>query len=87
MGSLTWAAFTTYWDFVGFDSFFLHGFGVGLGLMPLGIWGHITWWSPLVYGLVLGLVMQVWSSWFENDHVEELGRGAFVVLMAPLLLV
>ncbi len=84
---LMWGALSTYWDFInGEDNFWLSGFGVGLALFPIAI-GSGQWVGFGVRAVVLAVLMGAWCIIFKNDWVEELGRGAFIVLTLPLLLI
>lgn len=80
---------TTYYDSVPFnkgkDNFYMHGFFIGLALIPLAAW--IPWWAILLRSVVLGALMGIWCHIWGNDWTEELGRGAFIGLTLPILLV
>lgn len=84
-GGLMYGALTTYWDFLtGDDNHWAHGLGIGLSTIPLVV-GGVQVQAVLAYAVVLWLLMGWWSEAWSNDHVEELGRGAFIVAMVPLL--
>jgi hypothetical protein len=80
------ASLTTYWDwmFNNIDTFWFHGLMCGAATLPFAIVsGH---W--LGFGLrcaALALFMGLWCKFFKNVFVEEIGRGASVVLSVPLL--
>ena len=82
---LAWLMTTTYWDEVfGYDNFYAHGFMIGLAYLPYMV--AVTWWILILRALVLGLFMGIWCRIFENDVVEEMGRGAAIVATLILLL-
>ena len=86
-------ALTTYWDdlFKGVDNFYMHGFMVGLGAFPL-FWAGYAWWTILVRAIILGVLMGTLNTWINKtkipfkDWIEELFRGAVIILTLPLLL-
>ena len=80
---LMWPALTTYHDYLGHDNFYLHGFFVGLALLPI-TYPHL-WLLCLVRAVVLGACMGLWCKVFSNDWVEELGRGVFIGLSLYIL--
>jgi len=90
---LTGLALTTYWDSVfGYDSFWFHGFMVGLGAFPM-FWYGSAWWIILVRAILLAIFMGG-LNWLVHkykikysDWVEELGRGFAIVVTIPLLLI
>lgn len=84
---LMWGALTTYWDFInGDDNFWLHGFGIALAFLPFAIVsGDWLWFAARC--LALAVLMGGWCAVFKNDWVEELGRGAFIVLTLLILLI
>lgn len=81
-------ALTTYWDIIYKDSdnFWLHGFGVGIALLPLA-WAGIHWWTILIRAIVLAITMGSWSKFIGWDDLEEFGRGFLIVASLPLLLI
>jgi hypothetical protein len=82
-----WGALSTYWDFInGEDNFWLHGFGIGLALLPIAI-GSGHWFGFGVRAVALAVLVGTWCAIFKNDWVEECGRGAFIVLTLPILLI
>ena len=64
----------------GKDNFFHHGLAIGLSLLPLAIWGNLSWILLVVRALALGFAMGKWCDYFSKDTVEECGRGAFIGL-------
>jgi len=81
---LSWLALTTYHDWTGTDNFYLHGFFIGLALLPIT---YHLWVLCLIRAVVLGLAMGLWCKVFKNDIVEECGRGAFIIITLPILLI
>lgn len=79
-----WGALTTYWDITGRDNFYLHGFGIALAFVFLAN-GH--WLGFGIRAVTLAVLMGAWCAIFKNDWVEECGRGAFIVLTLPLMLI
>ena len=63
----------------------LHGFGIGLAMMPFALVG-LSWVLILIRAVILGFVMMVWSDSWDIDWVEEMGRGASIILTLPILL-
>lgn len=86
-GLLLFGALTTYWDKVfRKDNFYAHGFMCGLAYFPYCFDELSILWM-LARAVVLGVLMGVWCHiLFTNDVTEEVGRGAFIVLTLPLLL-
>ena len=83
----TGLALSTYWDWLfGYDNFWFHGFMVGLGAFPL-IWAGFGWQYILIRALLLGVLVGGWSKLIGTDWIEEGGRGAFIALTVPLLLI
>jgi hypothetical protein len=91
---LTGLALTTYWDklFNGKDNFYMHGFMVGLGALPL-VWYGSIWWLILARAVVLALFMGG-LNWLvhkynikHSDWIEEFGRGFAVIATIILLLI
>jgi len=60
----------------GKDNFFLHGFVIGLAY--LGYMTVIPWWLIVLRAVAMGLFMGIWCQAFENDVMEEMGRGATI---------
>ena len=84
---LTGASLTTYLDSIfGFDNFWAAGFLVGISTFPL-IFCGLHWYMVLARALVLAVLWGGWCAIFKNATVEELGRGAFITLTIPLLLI
>lgn len=84
---LMFGGLTTYWDelFGKEDNFFMHGFMIALACFPL-FWAGIHWWAIGIRCVILAVSMGVWCKIFSNDIVEECGRGAFIILSLPILL-
>ena len=80
-------AISTYWDdsklnwMKGKDNFYMHGFGIGLSLLPIAL----SWWTPL-YAIILGGSMGLICDITSDVNVEELSRGSLIILAIPLLL-
>jgi len=70
----------------GKDNFFMAGFFIGLCTLPLLAVG-LHWYAVLVYAGILSVCMGVWCKIFKTDWIEELGRGAFIILLTPILLI
>lgn len=80
------AAIGTYFDtWFGYDNFWMAGFAVGLAALPL-IGLGIPWYLIVARAFVLAILWGGWCAIFGNDHVEEHGRGAFIVLTMLILL-
>jgi hypothetical protein len=85
------AALSTYWDwlFKGKDNMYMHGFGVGLALFPLSLFG-MSWCGVIIRAVVLGLSMGLLQKYVlkkqipHSDVIEEMGRGALIILTLPL---
>jgi len=91
--ALTGAALTTYLDSIfGYDNFYAHGFLIGLGAFPM-FWYGSAWWIILVRAIILALFMGGLNWWVhkykipKSDWIEELSRGAIIVLTTPLLMI
>lgn len=83
---LMWGALTTYWDWLfGFDNYWFHGFMIGMSTLFL-FWVGIAWWMILGYSLLLAILMGGWCSIWKNDILEEMGRGAFIIIAAALFI-
>lgn len=84
---LMWGSLTTYWDFInGDDNFWLHGFGVGMAYLPYCLDADLIL-GGILRAIALAILMGAWCAIFNNDWVEELGRGAFIVATLPILLI
>lgn len=89
---LMFGALTTYWSrlFENEDNFFMHGFMIGCAYLPYaltaGIWGGV-----FVRAFILSLFMGGlnWAVHKFNiphsDWIEELSRGAVIILTLGLL--
>jgi hypothetical protein len=86
---LMFGALTTYWDSFppnkGKDNFWMHGFFIGLAYVPYAI-STGDFWGWVIRACVLAILMGGWCAYFGNVDVEEYGRGAFIGLTLPLLL-
>jgi hypothetical protein len=94
---LMFGALTTYWNKKGaperFINFYLHGLGISLALVPYAYVSH-HW---LGFGLrvaLLPLLIGFWATYmnrpvwkFRADVVNEGGRGAWIQLTLPLVLI
>ena len=84
---LTGAGLTTYWDWLfKEDNFWFAGFMVGIATFPL-IFCGLHWYMVLARALVLAVLWGGWCAIFSNDVWEEAGRGSFITLTLPLLLI
>ena len=85
-------ALSTYWKKKGTDAiwcnWFLHGFGIGLALLPYAIAIHQV--IPIIArSILLGACMALWSSyivvWLKSNvkwlkwNIDEGGRGALII--------
>jgi len=85
---LLFASLTTYWKIEGNDArwwnWALTGLGYSLALIPICIGiGH--WHGFIIRTLVLVLGTVAVSEMSDNVWVEEIGRGALLILTLPLL--
>ena len=85
-------ALSTYWDRIfGYDNFYAHGFVIGTGLLPLVLCGSLDLLPFMIRAVVLCLAMGSLNYIVNKFHVpfsdwiEELGRGAFIILSLLLL--
>lgn len=71
---LMFGALTTYWDFLfGEDNFFMHGFAIGLSLIPVAY--TTNHWIGLLCSVTLITLWQgIWSKLISWDVLEEFGR-------------
>lgn len=80
-------ALTTYWDnLFGFDNLWFAGFMCGVASFPLVFYG-VNPWGIVLRAIVLAVLWGGWCAWQSVDYIEEFGRGAFLVLTLPLLLI
>lgn len=81
------AALTTYLDTIfGYDNFWAAGLLCGLAAFPL-YWAGISWYAILIRAVLIGILWGAWCKIFSNDTTEELGRGSFICITIPLLLI
>ena len=76
-------ALSTYWKKKGTNAtwrnWFLHGFGIGLALLPYVVFTHSL--QPILVRVVLlGISMAIWSHFNHIDKWDEGGRGALIIL-------
>ncbi len=69
-----------------FINFWLHGFGIALSFLPYAI-STGCYFGFGIRLVALPLVLAWWSMKIGNDIVEELGRGFFITITIPLLLI
>lgn len=83
---LTGASLTTYWDslFNDVDTFWFAGFISGVALLPMVVFYPL--WAILARAVLLGIAWGLWCHFLSNDHAEEYGRGAFLVLTMAVLM-
>lgn len=88
---LMWGAVSSYWDFTGKDDYFLHGMGIGLAYLAYA-WTSGAWVGFGIRVIVLSALMGG-LNWFVHRYhipfsawIEELFRGAIIVLSMPLLI-
>ena len=83
----TWGMLTTYWDKVFLeDNFYAHGFTIGIAFFMFSIFGG-HWIGFAIRAVVTGVLMGGLCQVTKNDWVEELGRGAFIIVTLPLMLI
>lgn len=85
---ITYGFLTTYWDGLtpdGSDSHGLHGAGIAFGMILYAITSSIPVMNFIVRIFVLGFLMEYWSRGWDQDWIEELGRGAFIILALPII--
>ncbi len=83
-------ATSTYFKRKGSDALWwnwaLHGLGLSLAMLPYTIaTGH--WLGFGLRTIVLTASITIWSELVGNAVIEELGRGALIILTLPLLLI
>ena len=87
---IMWGALSTYHDEMFYnwmkpkDNFWLHGFFIGLAMLPLAFFG-----DPLSLGirvLAVAILMGVWSKINGNATIEELGRGFIMPITFGLVI-
>lgn len=95
-GVLLFAALTSYWSWVNplikqpkdtkfWWNWALVGMGYGLALLPITIWGDLEM-TKVCYRIgLLTILTAAWSCLINNDELEELGRGALIVLTLEVL--
>ena len=79
---------TTYWDFLfkDRDIYAMHGFMCALAFIWYPIFGEMSWALFGIRCLLLSVLMTMWCRTFDNDELEELGRGMFLVLTLGVFL-
>ena len=87
---LLFGAMTTYWTpkkqaDVAWWNWALTGFGYSIAWLPF-CWINASLPGLLWYTIIVTIATAVWSELVSWDDAEEFGRGAIVVLAAPLLL-
>jgi hypothetical protein len=86
---LMWGALTTYWKVLNkyfgkptsdcyWFNYLAHGLGIGLALIPYGVYTH-TLIGVIVRSIILGTLMMVTSYLFDNVDLEEGSRGTEIV--------
>lgn len=84
----------TYWDFVykNTDNMYLHGVGIGLGMIPL-YWSGLLWFPIVLYTATISLTMGALNTICTRFKVpasvwvEELFRGFIIVYAMKLLFI
>jgi hypothetical protein len=82
----------TYHDYTGSDNMFLHGLFIGASMFPL-YWSGSEWYAIVIYAAVLALSMGILNIVINkirvpfSDWIEELFRGAVIILALPILLI
>jgi hypothetical protein len=87
---LMWGALSTYWkgDVVvaRWYHWLFHGAGCSLALVPYII--HFRLYDGFCINFILlSFLMMWWSEGHENPIVDELGRGALIILLLPILFI
>ena len=89
---INFAALTTYWDWINkylpvadpnreyWWNWALHGFGCAIATLPLVIWGSYETGAFLWRLGLLPVLFAFWSELIDDDEIEELGRGALLIL-------
>lgn len=76
---LSGGALSTYWDWAfGEDSYYAHGFAIGLAGFCLITF--VPWWILTLRLIICTVGMGWWSAKENRDYVEEFGRGIFFIL-------
>jgi uncharacterized iron-regulated membrane protein len=78
---LHWVALSCYWkrgEDMKWYNWFLHGFFIGLALIPFVFCG-ISWFLILGRAILLGTTMSIWSELNDNAVWEEFGRGFLII--------
>ena len=83
-----------YWGFLFHekDNFYMHGFMIGLAYVALA-WFGIAWWLILIRAILLALGMGLLNKyankwqWKHSDIIEEVSRGAMIILTLPILII
>ena len=87
---LSCAAISTYWgkkdDDKTFINYWLHGLGIALAFLPYA-WATGHWIGFSGRLLILPLAVGFWSVKTSWDVLEESGRGFWIGLTIPLLLI
>jgi hypothetical protein len=84
---LMWGALSTYWKKSAdarWIHWLAHGLGIAISLLPFVI-VQGSWIGFGLICLLLPVSMMAWTHYLKNPIVEELGRGALIVLSIPLL--
>lgn len=80
-------ALSTYWDWLfGFDNYWFAGLMCGVTAFPL-IFCGFPWWIILIRAILVGVLWGLWCKYQGTDWVEEMGRGAIIILTIPVLVV
>lgn len=67
-----------------FMNWFMHGFIIGLALLPYGYFTD-TIDTIILRAFILGVFMMVWSEIIDKDKVEESGRGGLIIATLKML--
>lgn len=86
---LMWGALSTYWK-KGTDCkwyhWLAHGAGIGASFTPYAIMtGH--WTGLIVYTALVAISFAIWSEINDDVRYEASGRGAFMIIYLPALLI
>ena len=86
---LLWGALSTYWKRTADSKWYnwlFTGTFYSVAMLPYVI-AECLWVGFISRTIILGALTMIWSELISNDVQEELGRGAFIILTLPLLMI
>ena len=85
--ALMGGALSAYWQLDEMKwGFFAHGLGLSLCMLPYALMtGH--WLGFGIRCLALTALITIWSEFISNAFWEEFGRGFFIIISLPILLI